>query len=64
MNKALEYAHWEDARQFNQGQGFLSPLQERAVRKCTIIPVKMPTEREVQHALEALEILRQEGFQY
>lgn len=64
MSRALEYGHWEEARLFNQGRGYLSPLQERAVRKCTVMPLKMPLEREVQHAFEALEVLRREGFQY
>ncbi len=62
LSKALEYKEWEDARIFAKNTGCLSPMQTNAIRKCTMIPNRIPTEKEALYAFEALKILRQEGF--
>lgn len=63
LSQVLQYQQWEEARIFAKNKSCLTPLQTNAVRKCTMIPNRVPTEKEALHALEALAILRQEGYQ-
>lgn len=64
MQWAMDYQHWEEALSFDHEHGFLTPLQEKAIRKCMQIPMKIPTDKEIQHAKQGLEELRQEGFKH
>ena len=64
QNQVLQYPHWKEAMSFERQHSVLSPMQARSVSKATMIPAKLPTERECQLAMGALKLLRQEGFEY
>lgn len=61
-NQALNYQHWTEALAFAEKVHALTPLQERSIRRCTMMPRVLPSERELKKALEGLEVLRGEGF--
>lgn len=64
MTQAMQYPHWREALEFNAGQGHLNAMQERAVKRCWMIPKVVPSDRELKAAFAGLAVLRQEGFRY
>ena len=64
QQQALKYQHWKDAVLFNRQHSLLSPMQLGSVSKAAMIPYKIPNPKECRLALQALELLRQEGFKY
>lgn len=64
QQQVLRYLHWKDAMIFDRQHSVLSPMQSRSVSKATMIPNKLPNEKECALAMQALELLRQEGFKY
>lgn len=62
MKRVMEYPYWQEALSFARGKGVLTAMQSRSIGKASMIPAKIPTEKECAAALVALELLRQEGF--
>ena len=61
-SQAINYPHGAEALAFAEKVHALTPQQEKCIRRCTMMPNILPSERELKKALEGLESLRSEGF--
>ena len=64
QTQVCNYKYWQEAWRFDRQNSILAPLQSLSISKASKIPTVIPTERDCERALKALEQLRREGFSH